>query len=210
MAAAGAAPEAPAPSPRNGPFSSHAVQKVNSRVRAGGRARATNESVVGKSGGVDRTPDGRYIVIDGRRWRATDPALPEAFHSELVHELSSARRAVRAKELDARARVQAAKVALGERGPKWWDAPTPETRRVRLEAAVLALTRSRAPDRTICPSDAARAVCGEGWRNALDDARTVIRTLAADGHVDVLQKGVRVDPVAPWRGPIRVRWRSDT
>jgi hypothetical protein len=23
------------------------------------------------------TPDGRYVVIDGRRWRATDPEIPE-------------------------------------------------------------------------------------------------------------------------------------
>ena len=25
---------------------------------------------------VDRTPDGRWIVVDGRRWRSADPALP--------------------------------------------------------------------------------------------------------------------------------------
>ena len=165
-------------------------------------------ALIEKTTGVDRTPDDRYVVIHGRRWRATDPAIPEAIHGELVHELAAARRGVRAKEPDARARVQAAKVALGERGPKWWEEPTPEGRRVRLEAAVLALSRSRAPDRTICPSDAARAVCGKGWRTALDDARSVIRSLAADGHVDVLQRGVRVDPVGPWRGPVRVRWRS--
>jgi len=24
----------------------------------------------------DRTPDGRYIVVDGRLWRATNPHLP--------------------------------------------------------------------------------------------------------------------------------------
>jgi hypothetical protein len=47
---------------------------------------------------------------------------------ELVTELMAARRDVaRAKrtndgdlEMDARRRVHAAKVALGERGPKWW------------------------------------------------------------------------------------------
>ena len=32
----------------------------------------------------DRTPDGRYVVIDGRRWRASDPALPEARRKALV------------------------------------------------------------------------------------------------------------------------------
>ena len=77
----------------------------------------------------ERTPDGRYIVVDGRRWRASDPRLPEARRQELVNELMSARRAVgaakragdAAAEAQARARVHAAKVALGERGPKWWE-----------------------------------------------------------------------------------------
>lgn len=77
------------------------------------------------------TADGRYIMIDGRRWRASDPELPEARRRELVRELMSARSAVgRAKrrrdadaERAARERVHAAKVALGERGPKWWRKP---------------------------------------------------------------------------------------
>lgn len=77
----------------------------------------------------ERTPDGRYIVVDGRRWRASDPRLPEERRQELVDELMSARRAVaaakRAEDPDAeraaRDRVHAAKVALGERGPKWWE-----------------------------------------------------------------------------------------
>lgn len=77
----------------------------------------------------ERTPDGRYIVIDGRRWRATDPSLSEEQRRELVRELMSARSAVgwakrrgdAEAERAARARVHAAKVALGERGPKWWE-----------------------------------------------------------------------------------------
>jgi hypothetical protein len=77
----------------------------------------------------ERTPDGHHVVIDGRRWRATDPSIPEERRQELVGELMSARSAVghakRRKDADAeaaaRARVHAAKVALGERGPRWWD-----------------------------------------------------------------------------------------
>ena len=77
----------------------------------------------------EKTPDGRYVIIDGRRWRASDPSLPEARRQELVDELMRARRDVgaakragdAAAEADARARVHAAKVALGERGPKWWE-----------------------------------------------------------------------------------------
>ena len=77
----------------------------------------------------ERTPDGRYIVVDGRRWRASDPRLPEARRQELVDELMAARRAVAAAkraedsaaERAARDRVHAAKVALGERGKPWWE-----------------------------------------------------------------------------------------
>jgi hypothetical protein len=48
----------------------------------------------------ERTPDGRYIIVDGRRWRASDPGLSEERRGELVHELMSARRAVGAATRD--------------------------------------------------------------------------------------------------------------
>lgn len=76
---------------------------------------------------VEPTPDGHHVLIDGRKWRATNPNLPEAERKRLVSELmdrGDVGRALKAKdqaaERDARARVHAAKVALGERGPKWW------------------------------------------------------------------------------------------
>jgi hypothetical protein len=81
--------------------------------------------------GPERTPDGRYIVVNGRRWRASDPGLSESRRTELVTELMAARREVGAgkrerdytRELSARERVHAAKVALGERGAPWWEEP---------------------------------------------------------------------------------------
>ena len=54
--------------------------------------------------GPERTPDGRYVVIDGRL-----KGTPE--------------------ERRARAGVQAAKVALGERGTPWWEQSDDERRR---------------------------------------------------------------------------------
>jgi hypothetical protein len=71
------------------------------------------------------------VIIDGRRWRATDPSIPEERRKELVGELMSARRAVAAAkrnsdsgaERAARDRVHAAKVALGERDDPWWERP---------------------------------------------------------------------------------------
>lgn len=154
----------------------------------------------------ERTADGRYVVVDGRRWRATDPSVPEPLRRELVSELMAARRAVRDGEPDARARVQAAKVALGERGPRWWEDPRPDEQRVRVEAAVVALARGRAPrGTTICPSDAARAVGGDGWRDLLPLAREVARDLARSGVVEVTQRGRTLDPDGAWTGPVRVR-----
>ncbi|MFJ7334324.1 hypothetical protein ACIQU3_21010 [Streptomyces sp. NPDC101110] len=85
----------------------------------------------------ETTPDGHYVVIRGRKWRATDPSIPEEIAARLRHHLMSARRAVRSAttagdtnaERAARARVHQAKAALGERGTPWWDQPDDERRR---------------------------------------------------------------------------------
>jgi len=74
------------------------------------------------------TPDGRYIVVRGRLWRAASPCLPEPERQAAVHRLMAARRAVaaalRCKDGEAlrqaRSQVQQAKLELGERGPVWW------------------------------------------------------------------------------------------
>ncbi len=85
------------------------------------------------------TPDGRYFVVRGRLWRCADPALDEPARTALTQELMSARRAKQqamrrddavAREA-ARTRVDAAKRALGERGPVWWSDGAPDcTRRM--------------------------------------------------------------------------------
>ncbi|MCZ2497950.1 hypothetical protein GN316_14385 [Xylophilus sp. Kf1] len=75
------------------------------------------------------TPDGRYFVVRGRLWRASNPGLGEADRQFWVDQLMAARRQVgaalkrgdRDAEKAARAAVDAAKRALGERGPVWWD-----------------------------------------------------------------------------------------
>ena len=101
--------------------------------------------------------DDHYFVVKGRRWRATDPHIPDKLEAELVAELMAARRAVRdAKGEDAatkaaRARVQDAKVALGERGEPWWEPPSAKGRADRLAATMRTLLRHRDPEKTICP-----------------------------------------------------------
>jgi hypothetical protein len=90
---------------------------------------------------VEHTADGRWIVVDGRRWRTADPALPDDVRARLLHHLGVGRSGVRAAKGDeaavaaARARVQLAKTGLGERGTAWWEQDD-EERRARWEAAL--------------------------------------------------------------------------
>lgn len=161
------------------------------------------------------TPDGRYLIIDGRKWRASDPTIPEALRKQLVRELMAARRAVGAAkragagEEDhgmraARARVQDAKVALGERGEPWWEEPSAEGRRGRLAAVMRTLLRSREPEKTICPSEAARVIGGEGWRELMDEARSVAAEGARAGEFKLRSGGEPVGDLGEHNGPLRV------
>jgi len=171
------------------------------------RTRHPSESMAGT------TPDddARYLVIDGRRWRRSDPAIPEALRTELVAELMDARRAVgsarRAHDAEAearaRARVAHAKLALGERGTPWWEEPTEAARRARAVAVAHTLLRHRGPDKTICPSDIARVLSGTGFRAHLALVRDVVAELADARRLEVRQKGKVVDARAA-RGPIRI------
>ena len=83
------------------------------------------------------TPDGRYFVVRGRLWRCSDPSLEPDERARLVAALMTARRDVRtalragdARALaNARAMVDRAKVALGERGRAWWTDGAPDYNR---------------------------------------------------------------------------------
>ncbi|QHF25795.1 biopolymer transporter Tol [Rathayibacter sp. VKM Ac-2804] len=89
------------------------------------------------------TDDGRWLVVNGRRWRRTDPSLPEDVVAALKSHLGRGRSGVRtakkagdeAAVAAARRRTGLAKHGLGERGPKWWDEPEP----ARLARALAAL-----------------------------------------------------------------------
>jgi len=93
----------------------------------------------------DLPSEPHWLDVDGRRYRATDPAIPSGFREEIFAELLRARRAIQILKPTRdhalighnRRQAYAAKVALGERGEPWWDEPTIEGRRARVEAAVL-------------------------------------------------------------------------
>ncbi|WZH38055.1 MAG: DUF3253 domain-containing protein [Microbacterium enclense] len=74
----------------------------------------------------------------------------------------------------------------------------------RLVASIRELLAERDADKTICPSEAARAVGGEQWRDLMQPARDAAHELVGLGEVEVTQKGEVVD-VTTARGPVRIR-----
>ena len=76
-------------------------------------------------------------------------------------------------------------------------------RRAELREAILQLLARRGPDKTICPSDAARAVAGGAFRPLMDQTRQVAAELRETGQIVVTQRGEPVDPLTA-RGPIRL------
>jgi len=75
----------------------------------------------------------------------------------------------------------------------------------RVRAAILALAHHRGPGSSICPSDAARAVGGDQWRDLTEQSRGIAFELARGGDVEITQRGTVVDPKRQTTGPIRIR-----
>jgi hypothetical protein len=83
------------------------------------------------------TPEGRYFVVRGRLWRCTNPGLTKDQRFELTRELMDARRQkgrfLASSDGDgrdqAKRRINAAKIALAERGSVWWTHGSPDFNR---------------------------------------------------------------------------------
>jgi hypothetical protein len=116
---------------------------VTRRERKDLPAPQRSQARAGPLQGGQLTDDGRWVVVDGRRWRTADPSLPDDVRARLLSHLGAARAAVRtaadpAAVRAARDRVQLAKTGLGERGPAWWEQDD-DARRARWETALAAL-----------------------------------------------------------------------
>jgi hypothetical protein len=74
----------------------------------------------------------------------------------------------------------------------------------QVEEAILRLTAARGPDKSIDPSEVARAL-GENWHAWMKPVRDAALRLARVGQVEVLRKGKKVEELAEVRGVIRLR-----
>ena len=85
-------------------------------------------------------------------------------------------------------------------------------RDAEIEAAILRLAGERADaksnyDKTICPSESARAIAGNyagEWRKLMPATRTIAIKLALQGRLVITRKGKPVDP-NDFKGVYRLR-----
>lgn len=73
-----------------------------------------------------------------------------------------------------------------------------------LDQALTRLLAERGGGKTVCPSEVARAVGGEQWKDLMEPARAAGRRAVARGEAEITQRGQVVDPSTA-KGPIRIR-----
>jgi hypothetical protein len=81
-----------------------------------------------------------------------------------------------------------------------------------IEAAIVMLCAERGAGKTICPSDAARAVWGDdpkAWRTGLKAVRRVAADMAGRGVIAVYRKGKAVADPHAVKGVIRLGLPDD-
>ena len=76
---------------------------------------------------------------------------------------------------------------------------------LQIEAALLAIVSARGPGASACPSEVARKLRPQAWRELLPSIRRVAAALAQRGSLEITQGGLVVMPIEPFKGPIRLR-----
>lgn len=80
----------------------------------------------------------------------------------------------------------------------------PEAEKIR--NAHLKFAADRGSEKTFCPSEVARELFAEDWRQKMDLVREIADELVIEGKLNVLQKGiVKHDLPSKLSGPIRLR-----
>ena len=79
----------------------------------------------------------------------------------------------------------------------------------QLQSVIMELVRRCGSEKTICPSEAARAFSDDNWRQQMNAVRQAASELQAQNCIRIEQGGKRVE-LDDVSGPIRLRLREDT
>ena len=78
-----------------------------------------------------------------------------------------------------------------------------------IEAAMLHLVAQRGEHSSACPSEVARVLSPDGWRELMPRVHEVAMQLHLQRRLDIAQGGVSVSNLDTLRGPIRIRLPHD-
>lgn len=77
---------------------------------------------------------------------------------------------------------------------------------ISIQNTHLQFAEARGFDKTYCPSEVARKLFSDNWRDKMDLVREVANELVKNEKLVVLQKGeIRTDLPSELKGPIRLR-----
>lgn len=83
----------------------------------------------------------------------------------------------------------------------------PGARGDAIEQAILDLLATRNTGASICPSEVARILAPDGWREHMEAIRQAARRLVAKQQLEITQGGRVADPSTA-KGPIRLRRKA--
>ncbi|MGF1607640.1 MAG: DUF3253 domain-containing protein [Rhodothalassiaceae bacterium] len=84
----------------------------------------------------------------------------------------------------------------------------PRQQQAQLRAAILQLVADRGAGKSICPSEAAKAVATD-WRPLMKPVRRIAIDLMREGRITILRKGKPVASAEEVRGVIRLTTAAD-
>lgn len=74
-----------------------------------------------------------------------------------------------------------------------------------IDETILGLVGARGPDKSICPTEAAKQLAPDAWQRLLKRVRERAVALALDGRLIIIRKGKAVDDPKTVKGVIRLR-----
>ena len=75
----------------------------------------------------------------------------------------------------------------------------------QIESALLTFVAERGHTASACPSEVARQLRPESWRELMPSIRRIASELAQNRRLEITQRGLQISPSEPFKGPIRIR-----